>query len=229
MTLYIIGTPIGNLEDITYRAVRHLQECDLILCEDTRTSRILLNHYEIKKDLVSYHKFNEKRQEEFILQKLESGCKIGLISDAGMPCIADPGQKIVETCRKHKFKVEVIPGPSSILTALSGSGWEFEKFQFVGFIPKKSGQTKRLLGEITEYDGVTIAFETKHRLLKTLDMLLEFPLEICLTKELTKYFESYFFGTAKEIIQQLQNKSLKGEFVVLFRKTSEECTKQTAD
>jgi 16S rRNA (cytidine1402-2'-O)-methyltransferase len=220
MTLYIVGTPIGNLEDMTFRAVRILNACDLILCEDTRTSRVLLNHYNIKKDLVSYHKFNEKRQEEFIVQQLEKGKTVGLISDAGMPCIADPGQKIVATCREHNFKVEVIPGPSSLLTALSGSGWDVSSFQFVGFIPKKSGQTKRLLEQIVHYEGVTIAFETKHRLLKTLQILTEFPLEICLTKELTKVFESYFFGSASEIIQQLQNKSLKGEFVVLFRGTS---------
>ena len=217
MTLYIVGTPIGNLEDITYRAVRILNECDLILCEDTRTSRVLLNHYKIKKDLISYHKFNEKRQEEFIIQQLQNGKVIGLISDAGMPCIADPGQKIVETCRNHTFKVEVIPGPSSILTALSGSGWEFSSFQFLGFIPKKSAQTKRLFDGLVSYPGVSIAFETKHRILKTLQILTEYPLELCICKELTKHFEVYFFGKASEIIQQLQNKSLKGEFVVLFR------------
>ena len=190
-----------------------LNECDLILCEDTRTSRVLLNHYNIKKDLISYHKFNERKQEEFILEKLEQGCKVGLISDAGMPCIADPGQKIVESARNHKYKVEVIPGPSSVLTALSGSGWDFERFTFVGFIPKKSAQAERLFAEID--DGVMIAFETKHRLMKTLEMLKKFPVKLCLSKELTKHFESYYFGTAAEIIQQLQNKSLKGEFVLL--------------
>lgn len=218
MTLYVIATPIGNLEDLTMRALRILGECDLILCEDTRTSRTLLNHYNIKKSLKSYHKFNEKKQEEWILSLLEAGQTVGLISDAGMPCIADPGQKIVASARRAQYKVEVLPGASSIPTALSGSGWEFERFQFVGFLPKKSTQTTRLIEEALTYPGVTVAFETKHRLLKTLVLMQNYPLELCLSKELTKHFEVYFFGTPSAIIQQLQNKSLKGEFVLLMRK-----------
>jgi 16S rRNA (cytidine1402-2'-O)-methyltransferase len=214
--LYIVATPIGNLEDITIRALNTLKSSDYILCEDTRKSSILLNHYKIKKRLISFHKFNEKKREKKILEDLESGKNISLISDSGTPIISDPGLLLVKTCIEKNIKITSIPGPCSIITAITLSGIKNTPFQFLGFFPKK-GRDKEIL-KILSYRGLSIYFESAKRLLKILKIFQKKApdLELTIARELTKKFEEIKKGKADQLIDHFTQKNPKGEIVFLI-------------
>lgn len=220
--LYLVATPIGNLEDITLRALNVLRECDYILCEDTRHSRRLLNHYEITKPLKSYHKFNEAKREEALVEDLQKGLTIALISDAGTPCFSDPGQRLVARCITEKLPVFPIPGPCAAVAALVTSGFPTEPFQFLGFLPRKKGQLTKKLEAILEAPITSICYETPHRICKVLDILVELApdKEIVIGREITKKFEEFLRGSAVELLHRCKSKPLKGELVILFAPTS---------
>ncbi len=212
--LYVVATPIGNLKDITLRAVEVLKEVDLILAEDTRTSGILMREYGIETHMKSFHKFNERGREEEILSELEGGKKVALISDAGTPGICDPGAGLIRKCREAGVKVEVVPGPCAAVAALSlyGSG---ERFQFIGFLEKKG---KKQLIDMLYYPGLTIAYESPHHLMKTLEWMEEIAPEkrIFIARELTKIYEETLEGTARNLINHFQKNKILGEYVLIF-------------
>lgn len=216
--LYLVATPIGNLSDITLRALEVLREVHYILCEDSRRACKLLQRYEIKNRLLPFHRFNEKTREKFILQDLLIGTKIALLSDAGMPTISDPGSELVSACNKLDIIVTTIPGASAPLTALSLSGLVTERFQFVGFLPKQRGKRQRFIKDLLAYPGVSICFESPHRLLKTLeDMNILSPDHlIYIARELTKKFEEMRFGKPKELLDYFGKKTVKGELTLLI-------------
>jgi 16S rRNA (cytidine1402-2'-O)-methyltransferase len=222
--LYLVATPIGNLADFTFRAVDTLKACDYILCEDTRHSRILLDHYKIKTPLKSFHKFNEASKQKAVLEDLKEGKRIGIISDAGMPMICDPGMRIVQACRREGIDVTVIPGPSAFLTAFALAGWEAEAFQFVGFLPKRSQTLEKLLS----YPGITLGYESPNRLCKTLATLAALPEEtpVAVARELTKLHEEFREGTAKELLAHYKKSPPKGEIVLLLKGI---CKKKISD
>lgn len=210
--LLIIATPIGNLDDISKRALDALESADAILCEDTRRSSILLNHYQIKKPLLSYHKFTEKQHLEKILTDLKAGQTIALISDAGTPCINDPGQILVESCLELGLPVQAIPGPCSLIQALVLSGFETSRFQFIGFLPKKGAGTLR---QAMGYPGVTVAFESPERLINTLEQIEE-DRPIAVVREMTKKFEECRRGKAKEVLAHFRAHPPRGEIVLVI-------------
>jgi 16S rRNA (cytidine1402-2'-O)-methyltransferase len=216
--LYLIATPIGNLEDITLRALKILEECDYILCEDTRHSIKLLNHYQIRKPLKSYHKFNEAKTLNAILEDLQKGIKIGLLSDAGTPGIADPGVRLVQKCRLIGIPVFSLPGPCAAIVALSSSGLSTDRFQFVGFLPQKGGKKEKMMRAILDYTGTSIIYESPYRILKTLKLIDDLqPERYCvIARELTKKFEQFQHGTARELLDAWKEKTPKGEFVLLI-------------
>jgi 16S rRNA (cytidine1402-2'-O)-methyltransferase len=219
--LYVIATPIGNLEDLSQRALDTLIQCDFVLCEDTRHSKILLDHYGMHKNLISYHKFSERKKQEAILQDLKAGKKGALISDAGTPAICDPGYRLIEACHAHMVEVVAIPGPCAFATALSISGFEFEKFQFLGFLSKKENEKKEKLLDALTFDGISCFYETSKRIEHTLHTLKELaPARILvLAKELTKKYEKVFKGTAESILEQLTD--TRGEYVLLIDRNKE--------
>lgn len=221
--LYLVATPIGHLADFTFRAIDTLKECDYLLCEDTRHSSILLNHYQIKKPLKSFHKFNESSLEAEVLNDLQAGKKIALLSDAGTPGIADPGANLVKICREAGLQVTCIPGACAAILALSISGFTTERFQFLGFLPKKQGELKKDLQEALAYPGTTIFYESPNRLKKTLILINEIsPLRrIGIGRELTKRFEEFLAGTALELSKRWESSSVKGEIVVLISKNEQ--------
>jgi 16S rRNA (cytidine1402-2'-O)-methyltransferase len=216
--LFLVATPIGNLGDITFRAVEVLKSCDYILCEDTRHSLRLLQHYSIQKPLISYHMFNEASREQKIVDDIQAGKMVALISDAGTPGIADPGMRLVKRCRKEELKIEAIPGSCAAILAITCSGLSTERFQFVGFLPRTSGRLQRVLEEILTYPGTTICYETPHRLVKVLELLSRIAPEqtICVARELTKKFEEVRTGTPSELLMEWKNRSVKGEIVLLI-------------
>jgi 16S rRNA (cytidine1402-2'-O)-methyltransferase len=222
--LYLVATPIGNLADITLRALDTLKSCDYILCEDTRHSLILLNHYNICKPLKSYHKFNEASRAESILQDLQSGKNICLISDAGTPGISDPGSELVKICIEHHIPVSAIPGPCAAIQALICSGLPTERFQFWGFLARKENELKHELQTILAYSGTTLCYESPHRLLNVLDLVQTMQPErlLVVARELTKKFEQILRGTAKDLIEYWQKIPLKGEIVLLFSPATEQ-------
>ncbi len=213
--LYLIATPIGNLADISKRALETLEQSDLILCEDTRRSSILLNHYHIKKPLLSYHKFNEKKELQKILDRLQEGANISLISDAGTPCIQDPGHILVSACIEHEIPITTIGGSCSPIQALLLSGFSTERFQFIGFLPQSP---KTLCKEILSYPGTSILFESPHRLIKTLKFFetLDPKRNIAIVREMTKTFEETLRGSISDIIKKIENHSIKGEIVLVI-------------
>ena len=217
-TLFIVPTPIGNLEDITLRAIRGLKEADLILAEDTRTSSILLNHLNIKKPLVAYHKFNEHGIINTILDKINGGTNIALISDAGTPGISDPGFLLVRECIANNIKVETLPGATALIPALINSGFPCDKFCFEGFLPQKKGK-QTLLQRLSKEERSIILYESPHRIIKTLEMIdsifLHRP-QISISRELTKKFEETIRGTAAELIEHFSAHPPKGEFVIVI-------------
>src|SRR5437763_2583016 len=216
--LYVIATPIGNLGDITLRALQSLKSADLIAAEDTRHSALLLNHFEIKKPLVSFHEHNEAMRTAQLVDRLDAGENVALITDAGMPGLSDPGTRLIRECIKRRLPFTIVPGPSSILTALVGSGFETEKFCFRGFLPVKSGQRQRELRAAAERKETTIFFESPHRLMKTLKASAELmPAQrLCVARELTKKFEEFRRGTASELLAFYSARPIKGEIVLLI-------------
>ena len=221
--LYIIATPIGNLEDISQRALKTLRECDAILCEDTRRTSILLNRYGFSKPLISYHKFKEAKVLDRILERLESGEKIALVSDAGTPCINDPGERLTKACVERNIPFTAIPGPCSLIEALVLSAFPAERFQFIGFLPKKP---QKELRSLLFYPGATIAFESPERLLATLDALGKIAPErrLAVAREMTKTFEECRRGTAAELHAHYRARPPKGEIVLVIapRESTEE-------
>lgn len=214
MILYLVATPIGNLSDITLRALEVLKEADLILCEDTRVSSVLLKKYLIDTPLRSFHKFSEKKLEEQIIHDLKVGKKIALISDAGTPGINDPGQKLVERCHKEGIAVSGIPGPCSPIVALTLSGFKLEKFQFIGFLPKKPGERKNALIDAFFYPGVTACFESPQRIHTTLEEIAKWgpDQEVAIVREMTKHYEEVLRALAKDLLE----KEIRGEIVLII-------------
>ncbi|MEO8595201.1 MAG: 16S rRNA (cytidine(1402)-2'-O)-methyltransferase [Candidatus Solibacter sp.] len=222
--LYVVATPIGNLEDITYRAVRVLGEADLIACEDTRVSRRLLDHYGIHKPTVSYHDHNEAERTAELLTRLMSGATIALISDAGMPLVSDPGYRLVHAAITNGIEVQAIPGPSAALTALAGAGLPTDAFYFGGFLPAKQGQRAHLLESLAEEQATLIFYEAPHRILETLAAITGTlgPRPVVVAREITKLHEEYLRGTAEEIRAQLAARdSVRGEITLLIGKATE--------
>jgi len=216
-TLYLVATPIGNLEDITLRALRTLRECDVVAAEDTRHTGRLLKHYSISKPLLSYFLFNEARRSEEILDRLRRGQKVALVTDAGSPGISDPGERVVRAALKAGCRVEPVPGACALVAALTASGLATKEFHFVGFLPHKSGQRRKKVEALKEMPGTLVLYESPHRIEKLLGELQDiFPeSQVVLARELTKRFEEYLRGTPAQLLAVVQNRNLKGEFVVL--------------
>src|SRR5690348_11319984 len=216
-TLYLVATPIGNLEDITLRALRTLKECDVVAAEDTRRTGQLLKHFGITRPLLSYFQFNEAKRSEEILERLQRGEKIALVTDAGSPGISDPGERVVRAVRVAGMRVESVPGPCALVAALTASGLPTDEFHFIGFLPHKSGQRRKQLEELRSVTGTLVLYESPYRIEKLLTELIEILPErhVVLARELTKKFEEFLRGTPKQLLELLGQRALKGEFVVL--------------
>src|SRR6266496_3380488 len=217
--LYVVATPIGNLGDITLRALDILKSVDLMAAEDTRHSGMLLKHFGIKKPFVSYHEHNEAARTAELVERLARGENVALITDAGTPGLSDPGLRLIRECANRELPFTIVPGPSSILIALLGSGFSTEKFSFRGFLPVKSGQRERELRAAAEGEETTIFFESPYRLIKTLTACVEITQEhrLCVARELTKKFEEYRRGTARELLAHYERRSPKGEIVLVIQ------------
>lgn len=226
--LFIVPTPIGNLDDITLRALKVLKEVELILAEDTRTSAVLLNHYEIKKPLAPFHKFNEHSTVEQIAAKISAGIDVALISDAGTPGISDPGFLLVRSLVEKGIEVETLPGATAFVPALINSGFPCDKFCFEGFLPHKKGKTK-MLQELSTEQRTIILYESPHRIIKTLTMIGEIfthnP-QISISREISKKFEETVRGDAQALIAHFTKQEPKGEFVVIIEGFKEEKREQ---
>lgn len=218
--LYIVSTPIGNLEDITLRALRILKEADLVCAEDTRVTGRLLAHYQIKNTLLSYHSYNEAARIPQILNHLNEGRRIALVSDAGTPGISDPAHKLVKAAISAGIPVEPLPGPTASIAALVASGLPTDRFVFEGFLPRKKGRQTRLKF-LSEEPGTIILYESAPRIQKTIeDIVKNFGNRyIVISRELTKKFEEFIRGYAGEVLQELKNRRLKGEIVLLIAGT----------
>jgi len=217
-TLYLVATPIGNLEDITLRALRVLRECDVVAAEDTRRTGQLLKHFQISKPLLSYFQFNEAKRSEEIVDRLQRGQKVALVSDAGSPGISDPGERVVRAAVAKGLRVESVPGPSAVVAAITASGLPADEFHFVGFLPHKSGQRRNRLESLKTTGGTLVLYESPYRIEKLLGELREvFPeREVVLARELTKKFEEYLRGRPAALLEVAVKRSLKGEFVVMI-------------
>jgi 16S rRNA (cytidine1402-2'-O)-methyltransferase len=216
-SLYLVATPIGNLEDITLRALRVLKECDVVAAEDTRHSGRLLHHFGISKPLLSYHQFNEARRSEEILERLGRGEKVALVTDAGTPGISDPGQRVVRAALAAGYRVEAVPGPCALIAALTASGLPTDEFHFVGFLPHKSGQRRRRLEALRGVPGTLVFYESPYRIVKFLGELAElYPVRnMVIGRELTKKFEEMRSGTPAKLLETMGAGQPKGEFVVM--------------
>ncbi|HEX4840156.1 MAG TPA: 16S rRNA (cytidine(1402)-2'-O)-methyltransferase [Rhabdochlamydiaceae bacterium] len=219
--LYLVATPLGNLKDITLRALEVLKACDYILCEDTRHSRVLLEEYQIDKPLKSFHQFNEKEMEEKVTLDLKNGKEIALISDAGTPGICDPGEALVKRCYAENLPFTAIPGPSAWVMALALCPFTKEHVQFIGFTPKKEEERKRLLASTLTSSATTIFYESPHRLVDSLQALQP-TRKVCIMRELTKKFEEHRLGTASEIAAYYEKNPPKGEIVVIVEGSSQD-------
>lgn len=217
--LYVVATPIGNLEDMTLRALRILKEVDLIAAEDTRHSLHLLQHFEIHKRLVSYHEFNEAKRTAEFQEDFAAGRTIALISDAGMPGISDPGERLIRSCVTQGIPVEVIPGASAVLQALVGAGFSMVPFHFGGFLPVKSGGRRKELVAAADRDCTSIYFESPHRLVRAIeDAFAEIPdCTLCVARELTKKFEELKRGTPAELLDYYRNQKVRGEICLVIK------------
>jgi len=215
-TLYLVATPIGNLEDITFRALRTLKQCDLVAAEDTRRTGLLLHHFGLKKPLLSCFHFNETQRSAEIVERLKQGQIVALVSDAGSPGISDPGQRLVQRVLEAGCRVESVPGPCALVAALTASGLPTDEFHFVGFLPHKSGARRRRLEQLQAVPGTLALYESPHRLPRLLGELSEiFPdRTVVVARELTKKFEQYLRGRPAELKAELGK--TKGEFVVLI-------------
>jgi 16S rRNA (cytidine1402-2'-O)-methyltransferase len=216
--LYVVATPIGNLGDITLRALETLKSVDLIAAEDTRHSGILLKHYQIDRPFVSYHQHNEAKRTAQLIEQIAGGQNIALITDAGMPGLSDPGARLIRECIKRDLPFTIVPGPSSILTALTGSGFAMDKFGFRGFLPVKSGQRERELRAAADQGETVIFFESPYRLTKTLAACTEImpDRQLCVARELTKKFEEFRRGTPAELLAHYTTRVPKGEIVLVI-------------
>jgi 16S rRNA (cytidine1402-2'-O)-methyltransferase len=216
--LYLVGTPIGNLEDMTFRGLRILKEVDQIACEDTRHTSKLLNHYQIEKPLVSYHEHNEMTRAAELVVALEQGARIALVSDAGMPLVSDPGYRLVAMCLRHHIPVIPIPGPSALLAALSASGLPNEEFLFVGFLPSRSGERRRALERLRIENRTIIFYEAPHRVEECVadarEILGDRP--ACLAREVTKLHEEFRRGKLSELSASLEARPARGEITLLI-------------
>ncbi|MCQ2191613.1 MAG: 16S rRNA (cytidine(1402)-2'-O)-methyltransferase [Paludibacteraceae bacterium] len=215
--LYIVPTPVGNLEDMTFRAIKVLKEVDMILAEDTRTSSVLLKHYDIQKPLSSHHKFNEHQTAEAVAQKIKAGETIALISDAGTPAISDPGFMLTRACVEAGVEVECLPGATAFVPALVDSGLPNNRFCFEGFLPQKKGRQTRLK-ELAEEERTIIIYESPFRVVKTLTQLAELMGEarkVSVTREISKIHEETVRGTLAEVKQHFEEHEPKGEFVII--------------
>lgn len=216
--LFIVPTPIGNLGDITFRAIETLKSVDIILAEDTRTSLKLLKHYKINSKIESYHMHNEHKKADSIINKISEGNTIALISDAGTPSISDPGFLLVRECIKNNIEVECLPGATALITALVISGLPSDKFLFEGFLPAKKGRTKRLK-ELSNEKKTIIFYESPHRILKTLKDFSDYfspEKQVSVSREITKIYENTFRGTIEESIVHFEKNKPKGEFVIVL-------------
>ncbi|MCC7030905.1 MAG: 16S rRNA (cytidine(1402)-2'-O)-methyltransferase [Chitinophagaceae bacterium] len=218
MKLYVVPTPIGNLQDITFRAIETLKKADVILAEDTRTSRVLLNHYQIDVPLWSYHQHNEHKVVEKLIEEMQSGKTFALISDAGTPAISDPGFLLVRACIKNKIAVECLPGATAFVPALVNSGFPINRFVFEGFLPPKKGR-QTMLNKLKTEDRAIVFYESPHRIIKTLAELQNYfepERLICVCRELSKKFEEVVRGTLAEVQMHFEKNAPRGEFVVVI-------------
>jgi len=216
--LYVVATPIGNLGDITLRAIETLKSVDVVAAEDTRRSGMLLKHLGIKKPFISYHEHNEATRTTELVERLARGENVALITDAGTPALSDPGLRLIRECINREVPFTIIPGPSSILTALVGSGFSTHKFSFRGFLPVRSGKRERELRAAAESEATVIFFESPYRLTKTLAACVDImsDRQLCVARELTKKFEEFRSGTANELLAHYQLHPPKGEVVLVI-------------
>jgi 16S rRNA (cytidine1402-2'-O)-methyltransferase len=230
-TLYLVATPIGNLEDITLRALRTLKECDAVAAEDTRHTGQLLKHFGIERPLLSYFRFNEARRSEEIIERLRRGEKVALVTDAGSPGISDPGERVVRAARVAGLRVEAVPGPCALVAALTASGLPADEFHFIGFLPHKSGQRRRRLEGLKDMPGTLVLYESPHRVEKLLQELQDiFPnRRVVLARELTKKFEEHLAGLPSELLVRFQNRPARGEFVALISGPTEATKSERLD
>ncbi|MEI7811328.1 MAG: 16S rRNA (cytidine(1402)-2'-O)-methyltransferase [Ignavibacteria bacterium] len=219
--LYIVSTPIGNLKDITLRAIEILKEVRFVVCEDTRVTGFLLNHYEIKQELISLNAKNETQKTEYVLSRIAAGESCALVTDAGTPAISDPGVRLVSAAVRNDIQVFAIPGATAVITALSVSGLPTDSFVFEGFIPQKKGRQKKLK-QLAEEERTIIIYESTYRIEKLLNELNEYMPErtVVVTRELTKKFEEVWRGKPRELIDSLDSRVLKGEFVIVISPAS---------
>ncbi len=216
--LYVVATPIGNLEDITLRALRILKEVDFILCEDKRVTVKLLNKYEIKTKLIPFHKYNEKTEAENILSNLKAGKSIALVSDAGSPLISDPGAELISIVYENKFKVITIPGASALISALSVCPIKFNEFTFLGFLPDKASKRNEVISSLAENSSIVVLYVAPHdfkKYIKEIDVQYS-DINIFYARELTKIYEETWYGKIKDLLDLLEKKELKGEIVLVL-------------
>src|SRR5579862_7819055 len=216
--LYLVATPIGNLEDITLRAIRILKEADLIACEDTRQTQKLLQHYGIHKEMVSYHEHNELTRAPEIIIELEQGAKAALVSDAGMPVVSDPGHRLVTLCLRHHIPVVPIPGPTAFIAALAASGLPTEEFLFVGFLPSRAGARRKALDALKSEPRTIVLYEAPHRLVETLADAAEIlgPRPAVVAREITKIHEEFLRGNLNDLRDAARERAPRGEITLMI-------------
>jgi 16S rRNA (cytidine1402-2'-O)-methyltransferase len=219
-TLYVVATPIGNLEDITLRALKVLREVDLLACEDTRQTAKLLDRYHISLPLTSYHEHNEQEKADYLLEQLQAGKQVGLVSDSGTPCLSDPGYRIVRVALKNGIRVVPIPGASALVTALSASGRPTNEFVFLGFLPSRKGPRKTFLQKLKAEPRTLVVYEAPRRLLESLLDIREIlgDRRLTVARELTKIHEEFFFGQVSEAYDHFRAHSVKGEIVIILER-----------
>lgn len=219
-SLYLVSTPIGNLDDITLRGLKTLKNVDIIACEDTRRASILLNHYNIKKKLISFHSYNQSSRTSQLIKALAAGKDVALISDSGTPGISDPGSYLVSECIKNGINVSPIPGPSAAISALICSGLPTNGFIFLGFLPRKEGKIRKVLQKFFPLDKTILFYESPNRLLKTLKIIMETlgrDVRCVIAREITKKFEEFLRGKIADVIEQIEKRKVLGEIVVLIK------------
>ncbi|WP_243388471.1 16S rRNA (cytidine(1402)-2'-O)-methyltransferase [Bacillus kexueae] len=223
-SLYLVPTPIGNLEDMTFRAIRILKESDMIAAEDTRQTKKLLNHFEISTPIMSHHEHNKESSGAKILSLLQEGKQVAVVSDAGMPTISDPGMELVRQVIEHGYPVIPLPGPNAALTALIASGLSTHPFYFYGFLDRQKKEKKKQLEEIKKRTETIILYESPHRLKETLQLILEIMgnRSIVVSRELTKKFEEFLRGSVEEVLKWIEENEVKGEFCLIIEGCSQE-------
>ncbi len=230
-TLFLVGTPIGNLEDITLRAIRTLGEVDLVACEDTRHTQVLLNHFNIQTPTISYHEHNELTRAPELILRLEEGEHIAVVSDAGMPGISDPGHRLVTLCIRHGIEVQPVPGPSAFLAALIAGGLSTQPFRFAGFLPSKKGQRRKELESLKDLAATLVFYEAPHRILECLEDIADILGDrmVVVAREVTKIHEEFLRGTCREALEELSRRDrVKGEITLIVNRPHPEDARETA-